>query len=199
MKKATPRSTSELGRYRNEKPEGKREADYFSNALGALMMHMRETNHELLGQLFEEYASSHYKGQFFTPHHLCEAMAQMIYEPPAPEKNSIRIFDPACGAGAMLLAVSKIQTMADQNKSLFIAQDVDLNCARMCALNLMFFNLEGLIVWGNTLAVEAREAWHTRRSLVYGGSLHPYAKGNFYTLMVVRIPHLLLGTNIRLK
>lgn len=57
------------------------------------------------------------------------------------------------------------------NRAFFVGQDIDLNCARMCALNLMFFNLDGLVVWGNTLTNEVHGAWETRRSVAFGGTL----------------------------
>ena len=38
-------------------------------------------------------------------------------------------------------------------------------------VSLMFFNLDGVVLWGNHLALEVREAWETRRSLVWGGSI----------------------------
>ena len=43
----------------------------------------------------------------------------------------------------------------------------------MTALNLMFFNLSGLVVWGNSLTMEVRGAWETRRSVAFGGSIRP--------------------------
>ena len=46
----------------------------------------------------------------------------------------------------------------------------------MTALNLMFFNLDGVILWGNHLSLEVRGAWETRRSLVWGGSIRPVDK-----------------------
>ena len=46
----------------------------------------------------------------------------------------------------------------------------------MTALNLMFFNLNGVILWGDHLALEVRGAWETRRSLVWGGSIRPWDK-----------------------
>ena len=83
------------------------------------------------------------------------------------------VLDPACGAGACLIAAAKEQTFEQNGRAIFVGQDIDLNCARMTALNLMFFNLDGIVLWGNHLALEVREAWETRRSLVWGGSIRP--------------------------
>ena len=46
----------------------------------------------------------------------------------------------------------------------------------MTALNLMFFNLAGIVLWGNHLALEVRGAWETRRNLVWGGSIQSVDK-----------------------
>lgn len=71
-----------------------------------------------------------------------------------------------------LIAIAKDQTQEQLNQTLFIGQDINLDCVRMAALNLMFFNLNGIILWGNTLNLELKGAWETHRSLFWGGSLH---------------------------
>lgn len=38
----------------------------------------------------------------------------------------------------------------------------------------MFFNLNGVSIWGNSLSLEVRSAWQTHRSLAWGGALSPY-------------------------
>lgn len=161
-----------MGNYRNEGPQGRREADYFAGATGALMQYMAQTHEEALGPLFMEYASNHYRGQYFTPLCLARTMARITQTEPPKDRRFV-VADPACGAGVCLVACAKEQTFEENNRAIFVGQDIDLNCARMAALNLMFFNLDGLIIWGNTLTVEVRGAWKTRRSVAFGGSLRP--------------------------
>lgn len=163
-----------MGRYRNKGPMGQREADHFANALACLLEYMAATNEEVLGPLYEEYAANHYTGQYFTPLNVARLMAGICQTPPS--EGTFTVLDPACGAGACLIAAAKEQTFEQNNRAFFTGHDIDLNCARMTALNLMFFNLDGLILWGNHLALEVRGAWRTRRSVAFGGSLAPVDK-----------------------
>lgn len=164
-----------MGVYRNTAPVGQREADHFANATACLLDYMRATNEEALGPLYEEYAANHYTGQYFTPSSVARLMSGITHTEP-PETGRFKVLDPACGAGACLIAAAKEQTFEQNGRAIFVGQDIDLNCARMTALNLMFFNLDGIVLWGNHLALEVRGAWETRRSLVWGGSIRPRDK-----------------------
>lgn len=160
-----------MGGYRNAAPMGEREADHFAAALCELLAYMQATNTEALGPLYEEYAANHYAGQFFTPPAVAQLMARMTQNPPA--EGLFTVHDPACGAGACLVAAAKEQTFEQNNRAFFSGIDIDVNCVRMAALNLMFFNLDGLVIWGNALSLEVRGAWQTTRSVAWGGSLRP--------------------------
>ena len=131
---------------------------------------MRATNEEALGPLYEEYAANHYTGQYFTPSTVARLMARITHTAP-PETGRFKRLDPACGAGACLIAAAKEQTFEQNGRAIFVGQDIDLNCARMTALNLMFFNLGRCGSVGQSPCLEVREAWETRRSLVWGGSI----------------------------
>ena len=45
-------------------------------------------------------------------------------------------------------------------------QDTDLVCAQMVALNLCFFNIDGAIVYGDSLALTKRRARKTRETML---------------------------------
>lgn len=161
-----------MGRYRNTAPMGQREADYFANATGELLKYMMTTHEEALGPLYMEYASSRHQGQFFTPMEVARLMASITMTD-IPEGRRFGVADESCGAGACLIAAAKEMTYEQNNRAFFVGQDLSLDCARMTALNLMFFNLSGLVVWGNSLTMEVRAAWETRRSVAFGGSIRP--------------------------
>ena len=161
-----------MKQYRNEGVMDAREADYFAHALGELMLAMQETNEEYLGNLFMEFASDSYKGQFFTPYSVCKCMSQMLnVGDKFPKSGKVFINDPCCGAGAMLLSFAQELSIEQANRVVFVAQDIDICCCQMTALNMMFFNMDAVIIHGNTLSLEVRNAWRTRRNIVWGGSL----------------------------
>lgn len=161
-----------MDRYPNTAPTGRREADHFAYAMAALLEYMASTHDEALGPLFMEFASSRYQGQFFTPLSLARTMAAITLTS-IPEGRRFSVADTSCGAGACLVAAAKEMTFEQNNRAFFVGQDISLNCARMAALNMMFFNLDALIVWGNSLTLEVRGAWETKRSVAFGGSLRP--------------------------
>ena len=136
-----------------EGEKGHRAIDSFPIALGTLIEGMEKTRKDILGDLFQGGVTFGENGQFFTPEHLCEMMAQMEI---SPEDSGKRIFDPACGSGRTLLAAADI---APQNE--FYGQDIDIRCVRMTAINLALRNLYGYVIWGNSLADERRLVFRT--------------------------------------
>lgn len=165
-----PRYLKIMGEYRNEAPEGHREADHFAMAHAYLLQYMQKTNDEVLSSLYMEYGGNTNIGQFFTPWPVAEMMCVMTMKEP-PKDRKFTIYDPTCGAGVFFIAAAKQQTFEENGRAIFIGHDLDINCCRMCALNLMFFNLNGIIIHGNTLTMEVRDAWETRRNALMGGSL----------------------------
>src|SRR5436190_22771377 len=67
-----------VNRYKNNQGEGKREIDYFCKAFALLQSHMKETNDDVLGELYMKWnMSNKYRGQFFTPKHVASMMAHI--------------------------------------------------------------------------------------------------------------------------
>jgi type I restriction-modification system DNA methylase subunit len=151
-------------RYRNNREMGEREIDHFAKALSALMQEMQETNEDILGEVYMEWGSKNKSmGQFFTPTHICRMMAELV----GVNGTGRKVLDPCCGSGRMLVEGCKTCNPDDR---IFMGQDLDMTCVKMTALNLMFFNLNGYAIQGNTLAFECNEVYETRRTPL-GGDL----------------------------
>ena len=105
-----------------------RPADLFSEMTAELLGHMRRTNEETLGALYQDYTANAAAGQFFTPPELSLVMARLSGVD-APLRG--RIGDPACGAGSCLIAAVKTMTCEDLDASLLVGVDVDLTCCQM--------------------------------------------------------------------
>lgn len=157
--------------YRNDAPVGNREADHFANAHACLFAHMQKTNEEVLSNLYMEYCANSRIGQFFTPYNLAEATCNLMLAD-IPKDRDFTVYDPTCGAGVFFIAAAKSMSFDENCKAIFIGHDLDINCVHMSALNLMFFNLKGIVIHGNTLNMEVKDAWEIKRSLLMGGSLH---------------------------
>ncbi|MFI3254412.1 MAG: N-6 DNA methylase [Eubacteriales bacterium] len=147
---------------------------------------------DFLGEMYMQLElGNHWKGQFFTPYNLCEAMAELS-APEAcqriKEQGYITVLDPTCGAGATLLGFAntlmKRQYSGElkvnwQNHVLFIGQDIDTVVGLMCYIQMSLLGCAGFVKIGNSLTkpltvgeddtdywyttMYFHEVWHTRR------------------------------------
>lgn len=141
-----------MDHYDNDGPQGERPADLFARAFGKLRAETAETGLDVLGDVYEAYGmQSDQLGQHFTPHTVVELLAELSDGPD--EKNGT-VSDPACGSGRML-----VYTGQRHSEAVYLGQDQDAVCAKMTALNLCLFNLDGYVVHGDTLKMEQRSAW----------------------------------------
>lgn len=114
---------------------------------------------DFLGELFMELKlNSNWAGQFFTPYSLCKLTAELNNSnaiEQVKEHGWVSVNDPACGAGALLIAFAntmRVQGINYQNHVLFTAQDVDMTVGLMCYIQLSLLGCAGYIKIGDTLA-----------------------------------------------
>ena len=103
----------------------------------------RNPDQDFLGKLYMSLElGNHWKGQFFTPYNVCECMASITINDNVQtlEKQEwISVNDPACGAGATLIAAANIfhrKKINYQTRVLFTANDIDRVVAQMCYIQL---------------------------------------------------------------
>lgn len=114
---------------------------------------------DFLGKMYMTLElGSHWKGQFFTPYSICKCMAQIsigddvqmeIYR-----RGYISVNDPACGAGATLVAAAntlKESKINYQRNVLFVGQDIDRVVGMMCYIQLSLLGCPGYVVIANTI------------------------------------------------
>lgn len=148
----------------NDYDQGDRPADLFAEAFGELLSAIEESNRDVLGMTYEEFGMGNDAfGQHFTPHRVGAWMAEM-QTPSGDLEPPITIADPACGSGRMLVLAARQHDV----ETICFGQDKDLLCAEIAALNLCFFNLNGVIVYGDSLTLEKRRAWRTRNTIMGG-------------------------------
>lgn len=135
---------------------------------------------DFLGQMYMSLGlGNHWKGQFFTPYHLCEAMARLQIDDldqKIEEDGYISINDPACGAGATLIAAANMAKKCRHNFQdhvLFVAQDIDRITGMMCYIQLSMLGCAGYVCIADTLCNplagpvlfpnegEGQELWYT--------------------------------------
>lgn len=140
------------------------DAHHFSEAFVELQNAMSETDGDILGTIYEElgHSSDHF-GQHFTPHSLCDAKAEAVIEEEYDGGEPYTVMDPASGSGRLLMSASKVNP-----DSIFYGIDKDSTCAKMTALNLTFFNLDGYAVHGDSLKMNYHRIWATSHTLLGG-------------------------------
>lgn len=103
-----------------------------------------------------------YRGQIFTPYHVCELMAKITMgdrlAKQINENGYITINDSCCGAGATLIAgVHETRKQLEkenlnfQNHVLVIAQDIDQTVALMCYIQISLLGVAAYIKIANAL------------------------------------------------
>lgn len=91
-----------------------------------------------LGDYYECLASNYKKsalGQFFTPKHLCDMIAQITAEP---ENFGKKINEPCSGSGRMVLAFNHVS-----KGNYFVCEDIDEICCKMTAINMCMHEIRG--------------------------------------------------------
>lgn len=144
------------------KKYSKEELDKFAELMAQVVIGMEENpDQDFLGELFMAMElGSNWHGQFFTPYDLCRAMAAIefsgnIVKAQIEEKGFIGVSDPACGAGALLIAFANECQRTNvnyQQHCLFVAQDIDELAAMMCYIQLSLMGCPGYVIVGDTLA-----------------------------------------------
>ena len=160
---------SVIGRYTAE------EQKIFPEMLTIVTLALDENpEQDFLGSLYHRLElQQEQKGQFFTPYDISRFMAEIQFagrnEKEELEQNGyISVNDPACGAGAMLIAfanATKRNGLNYQKQVLFVAQDIDHTAAMMCYIQLSLLGCPAVVIIGDTLVKPMfhpdNEVWYT--------------------------------------
>ncbi|MBC3540632.1 N-6 DNA methylase [Rufibacter sediminis] len=152
-----------VGKYKKE------EVDQFPKLMGQLVEGLEAGPDDILGNLFHELELHNtYKGQFFTPYHLCRMMAKMTVgegeQGIIAERGFITAQEPACGAGAMVIALAeelKSQDINYQQQLHVTAIDLDIRCVHMAYVQFSLLHIPAVVVHGNSLSLEEFSHWYT--------------------------------------
>lgn len=119
----------------------------------------RNPDQDFLGRLYMSLElGNHWKGQFFTPYDVCRCMAEITIQDNIQNlqnKEWVSVNDPACGAGATLIAAAKCirrKGFNYQTQVLFVANDIDRVTAQMCFIQLSLLGCPGYVAVANTLS-----------------------------------------------
>ena len=139
----------------------KNELDIFARMIAEIVNGLEDNpDQDFLGEMYMalDFGSAA-AGQFFTPYSVCQCTAALVsdykvLESKIADQGFVSVTDPACGAGALLVAFcnSCIQHgINPQTQCLVIAQDIDFTVGCMCYIMMSFMGLAGYVVIGDTL------------------------------------------------
>ena len=129
--------------------------EYFPSLMAILARLLLESPKDYLGTIFARLnLGQHYRGQFFTPSHICEFMAEITFnenlEKAIQEKGYCRVAEPTCGSGAMVLGLVKCLQNRGYEKlggKLYIeATDIDELCVCMTYTQLSLLGLSVRVI-----------------------------------------------------
>lgn len=115
--------------------------------------------HDCFGEVFMDRISHGEHGQFFTPQHIAELMAEVV------EPEGEGICDMACGSGRLLLGGLK-KARARGYEPWIYGGDLDNRCCRMALLNLCVNGARGEVRNTNAMTGECFGAWRIDRLLI---------------------------------
>jgi hypothetical protein len=156
----------------------KEELNEFPKLLGMLVDGLEQGHDDILGNLFHELELHNtYKGQFFTPYPVCKMMAMMTFNESAKdiiEQNGfLRASEPACGAGAMVIALADVMKADNVNYQQCLhvtAVDLDPRCVHMAYVQFSLLHIPAVVVHGNSLSLEEFGHWYTPAHIMGGWS-----------------------------
>ncbi len=145
------------------------EADLIAKAFACLVDAMDTPEPtDVLGETFMALElGNKWHGQFFTPYHLCKLMAGLNIDGIADviaSKGFVSLNEPACGGGAMIIAVAAAMRDAGfnpQQQLHVVAQDLDIKAVHMTFLQASLLHIPAVVIEGNTLSMEERSHWYT--------------------------------------
>jgi type I restriction-modification system DNA methylase subunit len=152
-----------VGRYDKE------EASRFPQMFSELVMELEIALTDVLGEVFMEMdLGSKWHGQFFTPYSVCKMMASLQVDDHMKElveaRGFIRANEPACGGGAMMIALAESMQTAGINYQQHlhvVAQDLDLKAVCMAYVQLSLLHIPAVVIHGNSLELEELSRWYT--------------------------------------
>jgi N-6 DNA Methylase len=134
---------------------------------------------EFLGRLYEELEimgsrGKQATGEFFTPYALARMMARMNLNAEAvkekiDKEGFITVYEPACGAGVMIVAVAeRLQELGFNAREhmVFVATDISRVNFNMTYTQLSMLGLKGIVRHGNSISNEMWEVRPTTNLLI---------------------------------
>lgn len=155
----------------------KSEVNNFPKLLAIITDALQSEMRDFLGECFHaiNLNDKKYTGQVFTPKSVSDICAGTCLNKDdvlkkIEENGKITIYEPACGAGSMVISCLKLLKDWDidyQEHVQIVAQDIDSRCAYMTYIQLSLLGAQASVVIGNTLTLENRMTLETPLNIIH--------------------------------
>lgn len=147
-----------------------------SELLTITILALEEKTQDFLGNVYMNGDFGNKKsGQFFTPYHVSQMMSEVVFDENTvkqtiEEQGFIKVSEPCCGAGGMILAFAETMlkhNINPQQYMIFQGIDIDKNCCRMSFIQTSLMGLTGEIVHGDTITLNCWQKFVTPMTLLH--------------------------------
>ncbi|WP_337847863.1 N-6 DNA methylase [Sphingomonas sp.] len=152
--------------------------EMFPQVFGEITMALEAGPGDVLGSIFTALEiHNKNRGQFFTPYPVCQMMAGVMLGSAEDAralieaKGFVSAMEPACGAGAMVIALAEAMLAAEINYQRYLhvtAIDIDSRAVHMAYIQFALLHIPGHVIVGNSLSLETREHWFTPAHILGG-------------------------------
>lgn len=151
------------------KKYNKEDLEIFSKAFGMLTTIcgscIENSFNDWLGKLYMESGCSNSKtGQFFTPYHLCKALAENTIDDDLLKNEVITMNDPSVGGGALPIAFCEALHNKGINyckRALITVGDLDPLCVNMAYVQLSLIGVPARVYYTNSISQEIYDFFDT--------------------------------------
>lgn len=185
-----------------EKPEK------LAELLTITLLALEEKSRDFLGEVFMQCNFGN-KGtsQFFTPYHISQFMSEIVFEKKAieqiiEEQGFVKVSEPCCGAGGMILAFAETMLKNDINPQrymVFQGVDIDINCCRMAFIQTALMGLTGEIIHGDTIALNCWQKFITPMTLLHMGNYRKFREPPADTIQESPAKEIIIQDSVQLK
>lgn len=150
--------------YADEKD--KQHFDSICSDMSDMLSQMIDNYGDHLGEIYMELSGGKKAaGQYFTPYEVSRLMAEMtVGQTDLPKDKILTFNEPCCGSGGLIIATADALNERGFNytsNAVFIANDIDRNCALMCYLQTSWAAMPAIILHQDTITQKAWDEFFT--------------------------------------
>lgn len=158
----------------------KTESDVFVECFCLLVQAFDRKVTDWLGEIYMDLEISNKdSGQFFTPYGISRLMSELTLtenEPLIEEKGWLGYYEPACGAGSMIIAFTQAMERKGYNYQQQLrvwCEDIDENCLLMTYVQLSLLGVNAVCEVKDSLSREKFSTWYTPFHMINPKYLFP--------------------------